>query len=470
MPNEADCLRRHEATVCRWLAENGISLESRAVLAAFSGGADSTAMLLLLQRLSGSLGFRLAACHVDHGIRGAEAARDAAFCAEFCARQQIPFVLKRGDAPALNREKHTGMEDAARMLRYRLLAEAAAELGIDDIATAHTAEDHLETLLLHLTRGSGLAGLGGIPARNGAILRPILPLTRADTEAIVFACGEQFVTDSTNVSDLYARNRLRHQVVPVLRSLNPAVAQTALENSRVISAENAYLDRLAAELLEKTCENGAIDAEKLLAADAVLQMRAVRLWAKLAGVSLSLERTQAVMALLRSEKPSAQCDVGEGLVVRKAGGKLWLGVPAKEAEPFSWTVQPGETERLNPSFSVGAELIDTEKIHSVYKLFNHCLVNCDTINGEIKVRSRLSGDTFQKNAKSGTKTLKQLMIDRKIPRELRGLIPVVADDTGVIWVWGLGYNAARKQIGGNKWYHLNFCEHSDLCIQNHTNT
>lgn len=470
MPNEADCLRRQEETVCRWLAENGISLESRTVLAAFSGGADSTAMLLLLQRLSGRLGFGLAACHVDHGIRGEEAARDAAFCAEFCARRHIPFVLKTGDAPALNREKHTGIEDAARTLRYRLLAETAAELEMDYIATAHTAEDHLETVLLHLTRGSGLAGLGGIRAQNGAILRPILPLTRADTEAVVRACGECFVTDSTNASDLYARNRLRHQVVPVLQSLNPAVAQTALENSRVISAENDYLDRLAAELLEAACENGALIAEKLLAADGVLQVRAVRLWAKQAGLTLSLERTKAVLALLRSEKMSVRCDVGEGLIVRKSGEKFWLGMPAEPTEPFSWPVQLGRNVRLNPCFSVSAELFETEKIHSVYKLFNHCLVNCDTINGEIRVRNRISGDTFRKNAKSGTKTLKQLMIDRKIPRELRDLLPVVADDTGVIWVWGLGYNAAREQSGGSRWCHLNFCEHSDQCIQNHTNT
>ena len=199
MPNDRT-LRQYEAAVLQWLAENVVTLRGSRVLAALSGGADSVALTLLLSSLAERTGFTLCAAHVHHGIRGEEADRDAAFCASFCEERGIPFRLLRGDAPKLARERHAGMEEAARTLRYQLLEEAADAFQADWIATAHTADDQLETVLLNLTRGAATRGFSGIPAVNGRILRPILPLERTDTERIAALMNAAYVTDSTNAS------------------------------------------------------------------------------------------------------------------------------------------------------------------------------------------------------------------------------------------------------------------------------
>ena len=448
-------------TVDRFLQTLKLELTGKTVLAACSGGADSMAMVLLLADLTAKYGFSLVVSHINHGIRGEEAERDAAFVAEFCARRGLPFVLETGDAPALCAQMHTGMEDAARTLRYRLLTDAAEQCGAEYIATAHTADDHLETLLLHLTRGAGLAGMSGIRPQNGRILRPILPLTRADTEAVVTSYGEGFVTDSTNASDLYARNRIRHNVVPVLQTLNPAVARTAWENSGVIAAENAFLDRLADAALERVEQNGALQIALLLAEDPVLQARMVRIWSERAGITLTNERTEALLALAKSPMPSGVCELGKTCICRKRYGVLLLEAPKAAPEAFSKSVAPCENAVLNARFSYDVSTISAEKMQSVYKLFNHCIVSCDTINGEIKIRNRLPGDTFRPNARSGAKPLRRVMIDRKIPKDLRDFLPVVADDLGVIWVWGIGYHADRIAREGTRWYQIRFAENTN---------
>ncbi|MBR5519874.1 MAG: tRNA lysidine(34) synthetase TilS [Clostridia bacterium] len=448
-------------TVDRFLQTLELDLSGKTVLAACSGGADSMAMVLLLADLTAKYGFSLVVSHINHGIRGKEAERDAAFVAEFCARRGLPFVLKTGDAPALCAQMRTGMEDAARTLRYRLLAEAAEECGAVYIATAHTADDHLETILLHLTRGAGLAGVSGIRPQIGRILRPILPLTRADTEAVVASYGERFVTDSTNASDLYARNRIRHNVVPVLQTLNPAVVRTTWENSSVIAAENAFLDRLADAVLERAEQNGALQIALLLAEDPVLQARTVRRWTARIGIALTNERTEAMLALAKSPMPSGVCELGKACICRKRYGVLGLETTESAPESFSKSVEPCENAVLNSRFFYDVCTISAEKMQSVYKLFNHCIVNCDTINGEIKIRNRLPGDTFRPNARSGSKPLRRVMIDRKIPKDLRDYIPVVADDVGVIWVWGLGYHADRMTLEGTRWYQIRFAENTN---------
>lgn len=448
MPNDRT-LRQYEAAVLQWLAENGVTLRGSRVLAALSGGADSVALTLLLSSLAERTGFTLCAAHVHHGIRGEEADRDAAFCASFCEERGIPFRLLRGDAPKLARERHAGMEEAARTLRYQLLEEAADAFQADWIATAHTADDQLETVLLNLTRGAATRGFSGIPAVNGRILRPILPLERTDTKRIAALMNAAYVTDSTNASADYARNRIRRQVVPVLRTLNEGVCRNALENGRILRAEDAYLDDAAAEALKTVQTADGLSAERLLALPAVLRARAVRQWVntscEAAGMTMDRKKTAAVLKLAASASPSAVCELSGRWVCRRVYDTLVLTEASAEPQPFSVPLPLNGPLQISPHFWAEARFrpgAESEN-KSVYKLFNHCFVNCDTIRGAVRIRNRQPEDCFARNANSGAKPLKRVFTDLKIPRIRRMETPVVADDAGVLWVFGIGPNHQR---------------------------
>ncbi len=190
---------------------------SQHLAAAVSGGADSMALLLLLRQLQPRFGYTLSACHVNHGLRGQSADRDEAFVRAECARLGVPLRVFHA-AELASPPAHAG-EDWARRLRYTAFAQLQGQ-GIDAIATAHTANDQAETLLLRLARGTGLHGAGGIRPRRGCYLRPLLCLSRAETEAVCRAAGQPWVTDETNDTDAYARNRLRHNALPALESTN----------------------------------------------------------------------------------------------------------------------------------------------------------------------------------------------------------------------------------------------------------
>ena len=206
-----------------------------AVLVALSGGADSTALLRALLLL----GYPVRAFHLNHCLRGAEAERDEAFCRSLCARLQVPLTVSRADIRAESVQRGESIETAARHIRYERLFAAAGE---GRIATAHTADDSVETVLFHLARGTGPEGLTGIPPVRGQLVRPLIETTRADVEDFLRQLGQDYVTDSTNADDRYTRNRIRHAVIPVLREINPALPDAVTRLSGLLRQDNAYLD------------------------------------------------------------------------------------------------------------------------------------------------------------------------------------------------------------------------------------
>ena len=228
--------------------------------AAVSGGADSMALLLLLRQLQPRFGYTLSACHVNHGLRGQSADRDEAFVRAECARLGVPLRVFHAAELALP-PAHAG-EDWARRLRYTAFVQLQGQ-GIDAIATAHTANDQAETLLLRLARGTGLHGAGGIRPRRGCYLRPLLCLSRAETEAVCRAAGQPWVTDETNDTDAYARNRLRHSALPALESTNAAAVQNLARFCEKAARADAYLAAGAAKLLAAARLPGAEPAWQL---------------------------------------------------------------------------------------------------------------------------------------------------------------------------------------------------------------
>ena len=217
------------------------------VIAAVSGGADSVALLYVLYSLKDELGFSLAACHVNHNLRGEESDSDERFVRRMCRFLDIPLYTASIKVNDL-RQKHDSLEECARRLRYEFFESISKDRLI---ATAHTASDNCETILINMVRGTALSGICGIPAKRDNIIRPLLYNTREDIELYCSENCLDYVTDSTNLSDDYTRNRIRHKVVPLLKEINPSLFSAISRLSQSVSDDDRYLDKIASELMEK---------------------------------------------------------------------------------------------------------------------------------------------------------------------------------------------------------------------------
>ncbi len=390
------------------------------ILCAVSGGADS---MYLLARLH-ELGYQVAAGHYNHGLRGAEADRDEAFVRDFCAARGIPFVSEKGDVAAFAGAQHMGTEAAARTLRYAFLERAADELGAAVIATAHTAGDNAETVLLHLARGAGLRGLGGIPPRRGRVVRPMLDVTRDEVERYLREHSIGYVTDSTNGEDGYARNRVRHGAVPVLESVNPAFLRAAGQTAALIREDEAFLQSLAEDFLEQYADENSVDAAALAAQPWPVASRAVRL---MAGRDMALVHVQAV---LKAAAGGGAADV-PGLRAAASGGRLVFGPVRAEPIPERTLPVPGEVYVPEAGMLVRARKF-TAMPRDVHKSYNIFYFQCENICGSISVTGRRPGDAYRPAGRGCTKKLKQLFREAGMPPWERDGVIVLRDEAGIL--------------------------------------
>ena len=419
--------------VADFLSSANVGPEER-ILVALSGGADSTALLLSLCELRR----QICALHVHHGIRGAEADRDAEFCRELCWKLGVPFRLIRVDIPALAAQRSKGLEETAREERYRLLAECAAELSCSRIATAHNLEDNAETVLLHLVRGTGLSGLCGIPAVRGRLIRPLLSVSRRDIEKYLSAHGQSFVTDSTNADTDLSRNRIRSCVMPELMHLNPAFPEAVLRMAETLSEDASLLDELS---------KGPLSAAELAELPRPLAVRRLRrAYNDHTGLILSREGTELCLRLCESENPSASADL-PGCRLRREYDQLVFDVNgAFTSLPPRQLTAEGFTDIPEAGIRIGLfSDVAPENIHNSLTSF---YVSCDRIDGHLTVRSRITGDTFQRNHRACRRSLKKIFIDDRIPAAQRDCIPVIADGSSVAAVHGYGADAAWQPAPG----------------------
>ena len=317
------------------------------VLCAVSGGVDSIYLLHRMTELAAQRGFTVGCAHFNHGLRGAESDRDEAFVRAQCAHLGVPFYAGRGDVSSV---RGMGTEGAARQLRYAFLTDCAAAHGYDWIATAHTADDNAETLLLNLARGCGLRGLTGIPPQRGKLLRPMLDTTRAEAEAYLAAHGIAHVEDSTNASDAYARNRVRHHAVPALESVNAAFVQHAADTAALLREDERFLGGLAAEFLAGQTPAEGIPTAELLALPRPVRVRVLQ---QAAGRELSRRHLLALEQLCGGEG-LGYADM-PGLRVTREQGRLFFG--AQRRLPLgTYALIPGQTTEipeLGVRFTVG---------------------------------------------------------------------------------------------------------------------
>ncbi len=414
------------------------------VLCAVSGGADSVCLLHLVRSLPD---VECLCAHYDHALRE-DSGEDARFVEALCAQWGVPFVTERGNVAARCRRTGESVETAARELRYDFLFRAAAELGADLIATAHNKTDNAETVLMHLARGSGLRGLCGIPERRGIIVRPLLHVSRADILACLDEGGIPHREDPTNAQDDCARNYARHHVLPAMEALHPGAAENIDRLTRSLTEDETFLRSLAEEWLASQGEELSVPA--LLALPRPVAARALRLWT---GADLTRERTETLLGLCRSG-PSAQLDL-PGMRVSRRYGVLTL--TATEAEPLpSREIVPGTL--LLPE--AGLELVCTahgpgEEIQTSFNIFSF---SYDKICGKLTAARREPGDRMDLLGRAGTRSVKKLMMEARIPRARRDSIPVIRDGQGVLAIPGIGQSARAFPSPGEKFFTITFRE------------
>lgn len=402
------------------------------VLCAVSGGADS--MYLLCRLLEG--GYSIHAAHYNHQLR-ASAVRDEQFVRDWCADHGVPLTVGRGDVAAHADISGQGIEEAARELRYSFLQDTAARTGCAFIATGHHAGDNAETVLMNLIRGCGLGGLSGIPERRDNIVRPMLHVTRDEIEAYLTDHGVPHVEDETNCDLSYTRNRIRHQLLPLLEELNPRAAAHIADAAGRCSEDDRELCRQAECLLEQAVEREegtSIPVSVLLSAPRPVALRVLKELAPGVG-AVHLE---ALLSLCRRNAPSAQLHIPGGTVRRVYADLLFAA--DTEALPQSVPLHTGVQNwggwhiTCTPAVCPPKAYVDR----------THFYLRTDTY----LIRSRQEGDLLRLGRRP-QKTIKKLMIEGRVPRHLRDHVPILADSAGrAAAAGGLGpHYAALAQPG-----------------------
>lgn len=456
------------AAVCEMLRQYAPDSKGSRVTVAVSGGADSVALCHFLASHAQQLEIEVAAAHLNHGLRGQESDRDEAFVRAFCAQRNIPLVCEQlvpdGVHPS---EAHL------RQRRYEFLWRAA---GDGFLATAHTLTDSCETLLLHLARGSRLGGLRGIAARQGKLLRPLLTLNRADVEAYCAKNGLSYVQDSSNATDLYARNRLRHGAMPALRSVNPQAEQAMGALMQEAGELYAYLSAQAQTLLDSAAlpvqpdnDSPRWDAAVLAAApDVVLRYALTLLLGKYGDCSAA--RIALAVECIRSGGAVEWC---VGVRLRCENGYVRIECKAPEILPspgFCAAAQEGrficapditvQIRRLEKTDSgawmpaAGESGEKAEKVLKIHKKdLNNCLdydkitsilsaqgaaVQTDADKAVLQLRFRQPGDRFSPGRGRGDKSLKKWLNECGCPPVLRSRLPLLAVGERVVWLAGSG--------------------------------
>lgn len=425
-----------------------------------SGGADSVALLRFLAALRPQFGWDLVVCHIHHGLRGAEADRDEHFVRALAEQLGLPCAVSRIDAAALALRDHISVEEAGRMARYAFFAQTAGEGG--RIATAHTLDDSIETVLMNLVRGTGLRGLCGIPRIRGNIVRPLLDCTRAEVEDYLGALGQPYCTDSTNLTDDYTRNRIRHDILPRLCALNPNFPGAMARMLPRLAAQQALTDCLAAQSaqqLHAAC--GGMSRQGLSALPEPVCDRLLlrlleqnRLPVSAAAVERMTEtlRTGGKLDLAaRSWFFVAQGDLA-AVIYAPPGGIPPVPVPLPQEEPP--VILP-----FSPQKSLKLTLCN-KIVANTSEKFNISLlkyaIDCDRIKGYSFMRTRRPGDTFIIGKKQ--LSLGEAWAAAGIPALLRPALMVLADEQGVLWAEGIGSSSRAAVTENTKQYVIIECQ------------
>lgn len=444
---------RLERQVAALARSRRLFAEGDHLLVAVSGGPDSVALLSVLAALAPSMRLTLSALHVNYGLRGGESDEDQRFVARLCAALRVPLTCERVDLSRLPGGRGMSLQARARDARYAALRRAAAALGVSKIALGHTADDQAETLLMWMLRGAGAAGLAGIPpVRDAVYVRPLLEVSRAEVLSYLKAKGLTFRTDSSNEQLVYRRNRIRHEVLPLLERLNPAIVETLTRQAAILRDEDACLGQWVSEWMGrniKSAKDGSVTIPRsaLLDLPIALQRRVLRRALKEAtGASYgpAFRATEAVLDRVVRGRSGSSLTLRGARVVRdyhdirvvpaaSAGrqtaegrvASLRVGIPSTVVWPPT-----GQTIRLWFAWAASEET-------GVPVGRRAARFDADRFTPQLELRSWQAGDVFHPQGMGGCrKKLQDYFSDIKLPRARRATIPLLVAPEGILWIVG----------------------------------
>jgi len=435
------------------------------VLIGLSGGADSVCLFHILQSLKEEYRLQLTAVHVEHGIRGEEALEDAEYVSRLCEEAGVPCYVEHIDVPKLAKEEGLSEEEMGRNVRYEIFERVAKQVGANRIAVAHHANDVAETMLFHLCRGTGLAGLCALTPVRGNIIRPLLSLNRTEIETYLQSENITYRTDSTNKDTKYTRNYIRHEILPLMENVNPKAVEHLVQTSGILNDAKSVLEDSVDRLCEKfvTSKNDSFFLHRDLYDEDEYLIAGVlhNVMEKLAGRRKDIHQTH-----IQSIIDLGQMQVGKrvslpyNMVAIKEYGGVTLRIESKKREKeraFELPVElliPGET-LLGEDIKIQTRIFGADEIENRNKIADKKCTkwfDYDIIGKSVSVRHRQTGDYMVVDENGGRKKLKDLLINEKVPQGERNQLLLFAQGDLVLWTLGVRMgeygkiNTSTKQV------------------------
>ena len=427
--------------------------ECDAVLIGISGGIDSITLLYSLYFLSDKLKCSLIVAHANHGLRGEQSDREAEFVRKIADELKLPFVIEKIDVLGYMGEKGLSKQAAARELRYDFFERAAKNTSANKIALGHNADDQAETVLMKLLRGSGASGIAGMRAVRDKIIRPLIEIKRDEITEFVKEKRLRYVEDPSNLEPYYLRNKIRLNLIPLLKEeYNPNIVDTLRETAEIIRDEDEFLESYCLTILSDIIQSKGneaieIDVLKLKNFHIAIQRRVIRIALRMIKKNLlkiSATHIEDILNSINKGFSGKSLNLPDGIRVLYEYDKLKLFREAEvedEAEVrFDMPIKiPGETILSKPEYKFMAEIISPVDFAAAgFSLRNKftAFFDMDKLKGALRVRNRVNGDIFHPSGMKGSKKLKEFFIDEKIPRRERDSIPLIVSGDIILWIVG----------------------------------
>ena len=411
--------------------------KSERLLVCLSGGADSVSLLLCLKML----GYNICACHVNHQLRGDESERDQHFCEELCKKLEIELTVQRINVNEFCKEHAVSIEEGARKMRYRIFDQIKA----DKICTAHSLSDCIETTVFNLARGTGLKGLCSIPPKRDNIVRPLINCTREDIIGFLERNGQDFVTDSTNLTDEYTRNRIRHNIIPQLEQLNSSLMKSYENTLSYLRNDMIYLEKSADMAYAECCDGGQVDTDKYFEYDKCIRDRLLIRLLNDNGLDASHDMIGLMSGIIEND---GKLNISKDYYFVCKNRKAYI---TKQSTEDMACIDPvdinSDGEYLYGKRKISFKSINMADIDceypNVHKMFANCCLDCDKIIGGLVLRKRSEGDRIHLVNRSGDVSIRKLL-KNSFPLEKRSQAVIIYDDAGAVFVEGSGVSERVK--------------------------
>jgi len=428
------------------------------IVVAVSGGPDSVCLLSALHALSAELGISLHIAHLDHQFRGAESSEDAAFVAELSHRMSLPASIEKIDVPAYCRERGLSAQAGAREVRYAFLHRIARSVGASRIATGHTADDQAETLLMRIIRGAGTSGLAGIPPVRGSVIRPLIRVTRDDVLDYLRVAGLSSRSDSSNANTVYLRNRIRRDVLPLLRKFNPRIVETLAREASLLRDEDKALRALLDERLPAVCfreqNRVVIQNNSFSGAPPALKRRIMRHAAELAGrdpAGISSVRIEEALAFMAHAQSGRSMHLAPGIILAREYDRFLVTTAAVQGAVRRELAAPGVTSVPEFGLDVCIRGLEQGGAPSDKNYRWQAVFDYDKIRAPLTVRNRIPGDRFCPAGMGGRhKKVHDFFIDEKVPRLERDRVPLLCAGDDILWIIGYRTDERFLALGGTE--------------------